>query len=100
MSKRGEKLHAEGIEDRPGQVTDLKRHEIDILHVKIQRVIWSTEGLDGSHCFYNVLSELVTFTEKFRVKLQASKSKTSSKFLKEKQENKGKAIDLPWLLHE
>ena len=61
MSERGEKLRAEGIEDRPQQVTDLgtrsrilsrkglqnaveqKWHEVDILHVKIQRVIRSTQ---------------------------------------------------------
>ncbi|KAK2552271.1 hypothetical protein P5673_026804 [Acropora cervicornis] len=83
MSERGEKLRAVGIEDRPEQVTDLgtrsrtlsrkglqnaveqKRHEVDILHGKLQGVIRSAEGLDHSHCFDNVLSELVTLAENF-----------------------------------
>jgi len=83
MSERGEKLRAVGIEDRPEQVTDLgtrsrtlsrkglqnaveqKQHEVDILHGKLQGVIRSAEGLDHSHCFDNVLSELVPLAENF-----------------------------------
>ena len=92
MSESGEKPCAEGIEDRTEQVTDLgtrsralsrkglqnaveqKRHEVDILHGKLQRVIRSVEGFDDSHCFDNVLSELVTLAEKFRVTLQELQS--------------------------
>ena len=88
MNESGEKLGAEGIEDRPEQVTDLstrsrtlsrkglqnaveqRRHEADILHGKLQGVIRSAEGSDDSHCFDNVLSEIVTLAEKFRITLQ------------------------------
>ena len=92
MSESGEKIRAEGIEDRTEQVTDLgtrsrtlsrkglqnaveqKQHEVDILHGKLQRVIRSFEGLDDSHSFDNVLSELVILAEKFRVTLQELQS--------------------------
>ena len=92
MSESGEKARAEGIEDHTEQGTDLgtrsrtlsrkglqnaveqKRHEVHILHGKLQRVIRSVEGLDDSHCFDNVLSELVTLAEKFRVTLQELQS--------------------------
>ena len=81
-----------GIEDRTEQVTDLgtrsrtlsrkglqnaveqKQHKVDILHGKLQRVIRSFEGLDDSHCFDNILSELVILAEKFRVTLQELQS--------------------------
>ena len=92
MSESEAKLGAEGIEDRPEQVTHLgtrsrtlsrkglqnaveqRRHEADILHGTLQGVIRSAEGLDDSHCFDNVLSELVTLADKFRVKLQELQS--------------------------
>ena len=51
-----------------------RRRETDILHGKLQGVIRSAEGLGDNHCFDNVLRELVTLAEKFRVTLQELQS--------------------------
>lgn len=63
-----------GMQQGLQNAVEQRQHLADILHGKLQGVIRSAEGLDNSQCFDNVLSELVSHAEKFRVIFQELQS--------------------------